>query len=62
MKLPKEFENRMKELLGKEYSAFLESYEHRPYQALRVNTCKLAPEEFQRISPFELRPVPWAPG
>ncbi len=62
MKLPEEFENRMKALLGAEYSAFLESYERRPCQALRVNTGKLSPGKFQEISPFRLRPVPWAPG
>ena len=39
MKLPEKFEERMKELLGEEFPAFLESYEHGPYQALRINTC-----------------------
>ena len=62
MRLPEEFENRMRELLGAEYPAFLESYERRPCQALRVNTCKRSPQRFQDISPFSLRPVLWAPG
>ena len=60
MKLPEKFEERMKELLGEEFPAFLESYEHGPYQALRINTCKIPLQEFQRLSPFALRPVPWA--
>ena len=60
MKLPEKFEERMKELLGEEFPAFLESYEYGPYQALRINTCKIPLQEFQRLSPFALRPVPWA--
>lgn len=62
MKLPAEFEQRMKRLLGEEYPAFLESCERGPYQGLRVNSCKVSPQEFLRISPFTLRPVPWAQG
>ena len=60
MRLPAEFEERMKRLLGEEYPAFRESYEKGPYQALRVNSCRIDPEEFARLSPFVLRPVPWA--
>ena len=59
MRLPAEFEERMKRLLGEEYPAFRESYEKGPYQALRVNSCRIDPEEFARLSPFVLRPVPW---
>ena len=57
MKLPEKFEERMKELLGEEFPAFLESYEYGPYQALRINTCKIPLQEFQRLSPFALRPL-----
>lgn len=60
MKLPALFEEKMRELLGEEFPAFLKSYEGEPYQALRVNTLKIPREEFERISPFSLRPVPWA--
>ncbi len=60
MRLPAEFEERMKGLLGEEYPAFRESYEKGPYQALRVNSCRIDPEKFVRLSPFALRPVPWA--
>lgn len=57
--LPQEFKERMERLLGEEYGAFLESWNRECAQALRVNQLKIAPEEFQRISSFELRPVPW---
>lgn len=59
MQLPVKFEEKMKELLGGEYPAFLQGYEKEPHQALRVNTCKIGAEEFERISPFTLRRVPW---
>lgn len=59
MQLPVKFEEKMKELLGGEYPAFLQGYEKEPHQALRVNTCKISADEFERISPFTLRRVPW---
>lgn len=59
MVLPQEFKKRMKQLLGEEYEVFLESYEREPSQALRVNLLKITPQEFQRLAPFDLRPVPW---
>ena len=59
MQLPVRFEEKMKDLLGGEYPAFLKSYEEDPHQALRVNTCKIDVEEFKRRSPFTLRSVPW---
>lgn len=60
MKLPEAFTNRMQQMLGAEYDAFLASYDEPRHYGLRVNTLKLAVEEFMRISPFKLEPVPWA--
>ena len=60
--LPQEFQEKMKRLLGNEYETFLETYEREPFKALRVNTLKISAEEFQSISPFSLRPVPWCPS
>ena len=54
MNLPEKFLKRMKERLGEEYPAFLQSYERPPYRALRVNTLKISAEEFMRIVPFPL--------
>lgn len=59
MKLPQKFLNRMKELLQDEYEDFLKSYDEERYYGLRVNTLKISVEDFAKISPFELEPVPW---
>ncbi len=57
--LPIAFEERMKEMLGEEYPAFLESYEKEKYQALRLNPLKADKKAFLEKSPFMLTPVPW---
>lgn len=59
MKLPVEFENRMKEMLGPDYENYLASFELPSYQGLRVNTMKISVEDFQSISPVGLSGVPW---
>ena len=61
-RLPEEFVRRMKEQLGDEFSAFLESYDAKRSFGLRLNTNKISPEEFERICPFEIRPIPWVRG
>lgn len=60
MDLPEEFTKKMKALLGEEYDAFLDSYEEPRKYGLRVNTTKLAPEDFERLAPFHLTRIPWA--
>lgn len=57
--LPQEFLDRMKEMLGEEYPAFLDSYEREKYQALRINTLKTKKEAFLAKAPFTLEQVPW---
>lgn len=57
--LPETFKERMKALLGKEYDAYEACFEKRHYGGLRVNTLKLSPEEYQKLSPIELKRVPW---
>ncbi|GGJ20682.1 RsmB/NOP family class I SAM-dependent RNA methyltransferase [Paenibacillus hunanensis] len=59
VQLPPQFLQRMEQLLGEEYDAFLQSYEQSPRAGLRVNTLKISNEQFQSKSPFELRPIPW---
>lgn len=59
MKLPEEFQKRMHYLLGTEYQEFLESYDKPRFHGLRVNTMKIGVEDFLKISPFRLTPVPW---
>ena len=41
MRLPAEFEERMKRLLGEEYPAFRESYEKGPIRLCGVNSCRI---------------------
>ena len=59
-KLPeKMIMNISKILTEDEMQKFLESFEEEPVAGLRVNTLKISVEDFLRISPFELTPVPW---
>ncbi|MDD6350776.1 MAG: RsmB/NOP family class I SAM-dependent RNA methyltransferase [Lachnospiraceae bacterium] len=58
--LPQAFLDRMKGMLGKDYEAFLASYDKPRHPALRVNPLKISPEDFQRLAPYDLEPVPWA--
>ena len=57
--LPLPFLERMKEMLGDDYDAFLESYGKPRTYGLRVNTAKLSCQDFEELSPFEIRPIPW---
>ena len=57
--LPLPFLERMKEMLGDDYDAFLESYENPRTYGLRINTAKLSCQDFEKLSPFEIRPIPW---
>ena len=58
--LPQDFLDRMEQMLGEEYLAFLESYEKERYQSLRINTLKTDRQQFLEQAPFSLTPVPWA--
>ena len=59
MQLPKIFLEEMQELLKEEFPAYIKSFEDESVQGIRVNTEKISVEEFQRLAPFELEPVPW---
>lgn len=60
--IPTPFLERMAGLLGDEFPAFLASYDAAPSVGLRVNTLKIMAEEFLRLAPFDLSPVPWCPA
>ena len=60
MRLPEEYENKMKRLLGDEYDTYVSSLSSPMYNCLRVNTLKVSVDDFLIISPFELTPVPWS--
>lgn len=57
--LPVEFEEKMKRLLGDEFEEYIKCYEEPRYYGLRVNTQKISVEEFVKICPFEITPIPW---
>lgn len=60
MKLPKEFENKMIGLIGEEeFNVYEKKLEEDNFHGLRVNTSKISVEDFLKISPFSLTPVPW---
>ena len=54
---PPAFLARMQALLGDEFPAFLASYEEPAAAGLRVNTLKMAAQDFATISPYLLKPV-----
>ena len=59
-KLPEQFMQNMQELLGPtEYQKYLDSFDNIRTFGLRVNTSKISVEDFLKISPFELSPIPW---
>ncbi len=61
MTLPKEFEERMRGLLGDEYEAFSSSFDTPPVRGLRVNTLKMSVEAFLSVCDFPVSPIPFCP-
>ena len=59
MKLPEQFINNMRVLLGEEYEKYERALEGERLFGLRVNTLKISCEEFERIAPFEIRKIPY---
>ena len=53
---------RMREMLGDEYDSFIRSYDLPRTYALRVNTSKITSEEFEKLDPFPVTPMPWSPN
>ncbi len=59
MSLPEKYLDTMKEMLGDDFQAYLDSFNDSRLYGLRVNTLKITPNEFLKISPFDLKPIPW---
>ena len=57
--LPEQFLESMKTMLGTEYQDYLNSMKEDTRTAFRVNTNKIAQEQFMDICPFQTEPVPW---
>lgn len=59
MELPKSYCERMKCLLGEEYSAYEAALQEEAHTAIRINTAKVSLAKWQEICPFETVEVPW---
>ena len=59
MYLPEKFCKEMQRMLGEEYEDYLASMQAGRKYGLRVNTAKISVEDFLKISPFELTPIPY---
>lgn len=57
--LPQAFVSRMSRELGAEADDFFASYGAPATKGIRVNTLKTTTDNFKKISPFALEPVPW---
>lgn len=59
MNLPKAFEEKMKNLLHREYEDYIRCFDEPRHYGLRVNTNKISVENFLKIAPWDLSPIPW---
>lgn len=60
MRLPEQFLDNMKTLLGGDYQAWLQSFHDTPVQGLRINTTKTDPQTWEnRLSPYAVKRIPW---
>ena len=59
MNLPEKYTESMKSLLGDEYDSYIESFNDKRLYGLRVNNLKISTEDFLKICPFKLEPIPW---
>ena len=59
MNLPTKFVDKMQRLLGDEFDDYIKCYDEKRLYGLRVNTKKISVEEFCKICPFEIKPIPW---
>ena len=59
MELPKLFEDNMITLLGDEFDDYKACLDKPMFHGIRINTMKISVEDFLKINPFHLKPVPW---
>lgn len=60
IKLPEEFKERMKYLLGDDYPKYEKALGENPVRAFRVNTDKISIDTFEKINPFPTAKIPYA--
>ncbi|MBQ8412067.1 MAG: SAM-dependent methyltransferase, partial [Lachnospiraceae bacterium] len=59
MILPDKFKENMQFLLGEEYQDYEACLDKPMFHGIRINTNKISVEEFLKINPFDLTPIPW---
>ena len=59
IKLPAEFEARMKKLLGDSFSDYLNALNEPPVRGFRVNTDKISVEDFEKLNIFSSKRIPY---
>lgn len=59
MNLPRAFEEKMKYLLHEEYEDYMRCFDEPRHFGLRINTNKISVEDFLKIAPWPLLPIPW---
>jgi NOL1/NOP2/sun family putative RNA methylase len=59
MDFPISFTEKMKDILQDEYEDFLKGYDRTRHYGLRVNRTKISASQFERMSMYDLVPVPW---
>ena len=57
--LPKDYADRMKDLLGDQFSAYERALEQPPVKAFRVNTDKISLADFEKINIFSHEKIPY---
>lgn len=57
--LPQSFKDKIREMLKDKAEEFFASYDKEHFAGLRVNTLKITPEEFKKITPCNIDPIPW---
>ena len=63
IRLPEEYLQHMKSLLGeKEYLDYIKSFDSKRYQGLRANGIKITPKRLKELAPWELEKIPWIPN
>ncbi len=59
MELPAAFLAQMQELLGEEYTDYMNSFQEKRIYGLRLNRMKISQDAFAAISPFDVEQIPW---
>ena len=57
--LPIKYKERMKTLLGEEFSDYEKALTEAPVRAFRVNTEKISPDEFEKLNIFSTEKIPY---